>query len=842
MAAVTSDHCVDALTRLARRLPGLGLTEALTETTAALASLDLVVGVATVQSDVAVVAALDASHAATSRLSPELGRRMPGLRIPIGTVDFLRTAVHLRQPHRGIAGGGEALRRFADDAALAAALPVPGDGLAEMSVPIVVDSRVSGVLWAWGPRGAEVALGTLEAAAAMLTGVWRGTDSSPPRFAPPRSGRACQAERRTIETMLADRLIRAGVQPIARLYDSHVIAYEALARFTPREPILTPDHLFSAAADLAMQARVDLACLRAALREAPRFNGADLFANVLIGTLLDPAGMTALDDAVREAAVDPASVVLEFSEREPVPDLARLQAIAAELRVRGFRIAVDDAGSGHASMRLIAELRPDFIKVDRSLITTVDTDNARRALVVALLSFSGHIGARLIAEGIETDAERETLLRLGVMYGQGYLLGRPVLTSPLDGHPPGAVVDETWFARQTVMSTRAPMLPSEATPNRATTAADFETPKPRNKRGLARALSDTARALQAERDPVRIVEVMAEMMRRVISVSEMVVLAADYETHSFVPMIATGPDRENLLATSYGMELRGHRPGVRARPPGERTRPVRASTRQAGSQHPAVVQQSALLIPLVAGEHKLGILTCWRLGVDMFTPGDLDAASLFAHIAAATWRRAQLDSELVDAALTDPAHTPTRTAADSAESGGRELEKAARDGIPVALILLDLDRFADVNDMGGHAAGDLALQRVAARLRATVRTSDLIVRLGGDEFAVLVAGCSASAGLERAVGLLRAVREVTVVGASGAQKLTASDRRRSYPADAGDLDGLLASADRAMRAAKARGGNGAMEARWSVAPSSPSTDAAGVVWWPTPADTRCGAG
>ena len=101
--------------------------------------------------------------------------------------------------------------------------------------------------------------------------------------------------------------------------------------------------------------------------------------------------------------------MLEFSEREPVPDLALLQRIAAELRARGFRIAVDDAGAGHASMRVIAELRPEFIKVDRSLIQAVDADRARRALVVALLSFSGHIGARVIAEGIETVRERETL-------------------------------------------------------------------------------------------------------------------------------------------------------------------------------------------------------------------------------------------------------------------------------------------------------------------------------------------------------------------------------------------------------------------------------------------------
>src|SRR6202043_4048928 len=150
-------------------------------------------------------------------------------------------------------------------------------------------------------------------------------------------------------------------------------------------------------------------------------------------TLVDQRGVAALDKAVHEARVDPAAVVLEFSEREPVPDLALLQRIAAELRARGCRIAVDDAGAGYASMRVIAELRPEFIKVDRSLIQAIDADRARRALVVALLSFSGHIGARVIAEGIETAREQETLQSLGVQFGQGWLCGRPVLMHPLDG-------------------------------------------------------------------------------------------------------------------------------------------------------------------------------------------------------------------------------------------------------------------------------------------------------------------------------------------------------------------------------------------------------------------------
>src|SRR6202040_1537910 len=193
-----------------------------------------------------------------------------------------------------------------------------------------------------------------------------------------------------------------------------------------------------------------------------------------------------------------AAVVLEFSEREPVPDLALLQRIAAELRARGFRIAVDDAGAGHASMRVIAELRPEFIKVDRSLITAIDADRARRALVVALLSFSGHIGARVIAEGIETQREQETLQSLGVQFGQGWLLGRPVLPHPLKGDTSMQVVDATWFAEHQVSPTRVSAGGTESTIPGDAVAMPTAVTSPRPRRGLARALSDAALALQSE--------------------------------------------------------------------------------------------------------------------------------------------------------------------------------------------------------------------------------------------------------------------------------------------------------------------------------------------------------
>ncbi len=435
MRPPVDDPRLTVLTTLARRLRGVANTEAAAaEIVRALGILDLAASVATIHSDVAVIVAINVPSSLDLRLPPGLASRLVGIRIPLDGVEAFRVPVQLHAPYYGPAGASETLRSLTAASDVSQFLPPLGKDGEVISVPVMIGDSVVAVVSTWGP-GLRADLGpTIEAVAAMLAASW-GAERKPDveRFPTLTPARPNARLRRVLDSLLVKGSIAAALQPIVRLHDRSVIGYEALARFAARGPLRTPDDLFASASALNMQNRVDLACLRAALAEAPTLGEADLFVNVLIGTLLDRTGMAALHGAVREAGVDPESVVLEFSEREPVTDLARLQRIAAEVRSSGFRIAVDDAGAGHASMRVIAELRPEFIKVDRSLIHAIDSDRARRALVVALLSFSGHIGARLIAEGIETKAEEEMLSTLGVMFGQGWLPGMPVLTAPIAG-------------------------------------------------------------------------------------------------------------------------------------------------------------------------------------------------------------------------------------------------------------------------------------------------------------------------------------------------------------------------------------------------------------------------
>lgn len=623
------------------------------------------------------------------------------------------------------------------------------------------------------------------------------------RFEPAAPLRSAAAVRRGLSALLEDGRIVAAVQPIVRLYDRTIIGYEALARFPPTEHFTTPDELFGAAASLDLRSAVDIACVRAALREAPNLGDIDLFVNVLTRTLMDGRGMRALHTAVAEAGLDPKSIVFEFSERDPVPDLEHLQRIAADLRSHGYRIAVDDAGAGHASMRVIAELHPEFIKVDRSLIHAVDTDRARRALVVSLLSFGGHIGARLIAEGIETKPEEEVLQSLGVQFGQGWHLGRPVLAQPVDGHPDVEVVLPGWFAQRPLSRIRSAAQGPLMHLAQATSLPELHPPPSRLQRGLPRALSEAALALQSEHDPMRILGVMADQMSRVVPVTEMAIYVADYETHRFNPVLATGVDRDEILADGFSLDA-GMTGWAFAKGIPENIDDT--------AQHPlarqvpgtAVVHESLLLIPLVAAERKLGIINCWRIGVAQFSARELEAGSLFAHIAAAAWRNAQLYAELLSAAMTDPLTGlyNSRWLRDAAQ---RELVRGARDGQPLSLLVLDLDHFKTLNVTGGHGAGDLVLQRVATRLRAAVRGADAVVRLGGEEFVILLHDCDSRGAAAVADNVREAISQLALPEGVGLERLTASIGVATYPDHGHELDQLLGAADRAMYAAKQLG-------------------------------------
>jgi EAL domain-containing protein (putative c-di-GMP-specific phosphodiesterase class I) len=219
-------------------------------------------------------------------------------------------------------------------------------------------------------------------------------------------------------------------QPIVELTSGSVAGYEMLARFAG--PLrAAPDRWFAAADRWgcgAAQARVVRRALAARAMLPP-----DTFLTVNVDPhwLTSPEVRRALcgHAAAGAAAGDElARIIVELTEHTEAVDKAALAEALVTLRARGALIAVDDAGTGYAGLAQLLEVRPQLVKVDRELVTGIDADPVKQALVEVLGDFAGRMDAWLLAEGIETEAELDALVRLGVALGQGFLLGRPAAT------------------------------------------------------------------------------------------------------------------------------------------------------------------------------------------------------------------------------------------------------------------------------------------------------------------------------------------------------------------------------------------------------------------------------
>lgn len=231
-----------------------------------------------------------------------------------------------------------------------------------------------------------------------------------------------------INQTLADRTFTIVFQPIADLRSGPILGMEALARFHG-EPQRPPNEWFDEAATVGLETELELAAASTALAQLDQL-APDMFMSVNISpqTVVRAEFAHVLDGLPHER------IVLELTEHARVEDYETLLATLDDLHRRGVRIAIDDAGSGYAGLQHILRLRPDIIKLDLELTHGINTDPARRALTTAMISFARELDATIIAEGIETRRELETLRALNVPYGQGYHLARPGSIPLTDTH------------------------------------------------------------------------------------------------------------------------------------------------------------------------------------------------------------------------------------------------------------------------------------------------------------------------------------------------------------------------------------------------------------------------
>jgi len=233
---------------------------------------------------------------------------------------------------------------------------------------------------------------------------------------------------------LRTRSVYVDYHPIVNAADGAVFGYEALARGSMRS-LRRPEMMFDVAAGAGLIWELSRLCRDRAMEGIKQLlkPGETLFINVDPHDFADPE----FDDTALDIA-DAHHIVIEITERTAIKDYPKFRERLKAFRDRGFRFAVDDAGSGYAGLGSIANLEPDFIKLDISLINGIDTNFIKQDLVETLVRFANDQGAMVIAEGVEYEQEYEMVKALGVHLVQGFYLHRPQqlpndLEGPIDG-------------------------------------------------------------------------------------------------------------------------------------------------------------------------------------------------------------------------------------------------------------------------------------------------------------------------------------------------------------------------------------------------------------------------
>ena len=222
-----------------------------------------------------------------------------------------------------------------------------------------------------------------------------------------------------IEQIISDNDISIYFQPIFSLKNNKVAGFESLARFFTT-PYKTPDVWFKEAKKVGLNEALEMLAIKNAVTNIAKFNNSTYIAiNCSPSHILSGA----LENTLQN--IDCTRLVLEITEHSPISDYEKMRTALTPLRKRGLRLAIDDVGAGFSSFQHILELEADIIKLDISLTQNINTDDRKFLLAKALCGFAKAIDCTIVAEGIETEEELNSLRKLNVDSVQGYFIGRP---------------------------------------------------------------------------------------------------------------------------------------------------------------------------------------------------------------------------------------------------------------------------------------------------------------------------------------------------------------------------------------------------------------------------------
>jgi EAL domain-containing protein (putative c-di-GMP-specific phosphodiesterase class I)/ActR/RegA family two-component response regulator len=259
---------------------------------------------------------------------------------------------------------------------------------------------------------------------------------------PPDASEGAVAEVDLLDDFLATGAIRSVLQPIVEVaagngkpgvpFVAH--AWESLARAPATTPLRNPEILFAYASRKERLWETDLLCIKAALREATKLKlqgRSRLFINTQPRSMTNPSFAPVITDLVAEAGFKNHEIVFELTEQQTIVNPQAFAKTLGRLREQGFQIALDDYGVGFANLRLVQDLRPEYLKLSGFFCRDVHKDPFKQMIVKATGDMCRSLGIPVILESVETADELEVVRNLQIDYGQGYYFARP---APAEDH------------------------------------------------------------------------------------------------------------------------------------------------------------------------------------------------------------------------------------------------------------------------------------------------------------------------------------------------------------------------------------------------------------------------
>lgn len=237
---------------------------------------------------------------------------------------------------------------------------------------------------------------------------------------------------REFVNLLEKTSLKTVYQPIVDFNSGRILGWEAFVRGPTDTPFEQPSILLRFAEEAGQIFAIEKKFREHAVSHVgPLAPDQNLFLNIHLQTLHDPSftpGVTL--DLIRKAGIQPENIVLEFSEAGGNRDFNLLIENLDHYRRQGFKVALDNVGAGHSSLRFISHIEPDYIKIDTSLVRSIDVNPIKRVMVESFVTLSRNLGFGIIAEGIETPTEWSALVSMGVRFGQGFHIARPAYPKP----------------------------------------------------------------------------------------------------------------------------------------------------------------------------------------------------------------------------------------------------------------------------------------------------------------------------------------------------------------------------------------------------------------------------